>query len=287
MKRQIKPNVLKKNIVSSYSFNIGFPVYGAIELSKIYRAMGVNPKSTDRRIFDLESLSHHCQREVVCLLNMMKIKKGDFLLDVGCGNGAPSRLITKMYGCKIMGIDLVPEQIRKARECHRLEGVSDLIKLKNEDVHNLDFEEALFHKIFHNESICHWHEKKIALKKLYKFLKKGGCMGFHDWLRGDRGSLNDAGGDFSGIYGEKVWFQSTLKENVELLEEAGFTVEYAEDISDVVDRSMRARLKELEISSVYKKVNSDEYFEKTLKYFKAMIWTNYKFLRYGRFLCTK
>lgn len=285
--RQIDIAILRRNIRKSYALNAGFPVYNAVELKKIYTAFGVNPKGIDRRIFNLESLSHHSQREVLKLARMMGITREDFLLDIGCGNGASSRLIAKTYGCKILGVDLLSEQIKKAEECNKFEGVSKFIKLRVCDVHNLDFKKEIFDKIFHNESMCHWHLKKLALKTLYQSLKKGGCMGFHDWLRGNEGDLNDAEGSFKGIYADKVWFQNTLTENVRLLTEIGFIVQIAEDITDSVDRSLRARLKELELSRASEEVISPTYFTKTLRYFRAMIWTNYKFLRYGRFVCVK
>ena len=278
---------IKSNIKESYSYNIGFPVYTAQELKHIYMKFGVDPKGTDRRIFDLESLSHHNQKEVVRLFQVMKIQESDKVLDVGCGNGAPSRLMAKLHGCRITGVDLTPAQIEKAKKCNELEGVDHLIETFVSDVLDLEFEEQSFDKVFHNETMCHWNNKNIALEKLYRFLKKGGTMGFHDWVRGDEGSLNEARGDFPGTYGENVWFQNTLEENLRLLEDAGFKVLHAEDLTDRIDRSLRARLKELEISKVYTQAASEEYRQKSLRYFQIMIETNYKYLRYGRFVCIK
>ncbi|MBI5208231.1 MAG: hypothetical protein HY934_10670 [Candidatus Firestonebacteria bacterium] len=84
-----------ENLLKSFSENIGFPVYTADELQKMYEVFDVDPKSLDRRVFDTESLSHHTQTEVLKLLKMMNISKDDLLLDAGCGNGAPTRLIAK------------------------------------------------------------------------------------------------------------------------------------------------------------------------------------------------
>ncbi len=276
-----------KNIIKSYSENIGFPVYKAEELKRMYEAFGVDPKSTDRRVFDLESMSHHLQSEVIKLIKMMNITKDDLVLDAGCGNGAPTRLIAKVCGCRIIGFDINPNQIKKAEECNRLEGVDHLIELSIKDVHKLDYPEETFDKIFHNETICHWMNKEVALAELYKTLKKGGIMGFHDWANGNKGDLNSAGGGFPGTYAEDVWFQNSIEETKGLLEEAGFTVLHYEDTTDIVDRGLRARLRELQMSRVYLKSTPEEYFYKTNRYFKVMIETHYDYLRYGRFLCIK
>lgn len=275
------------NIIRSFSENIGFPVYTAEELEKMYKSFGVDPKSLDRRVFDTESMSHHLQSEVMKLLKMMKIENKDMILDAGCGNGAPTRLIAKLYGCRITGFDINPNQIRKALDCDRLEGVEHLIKREVKDVHRIDYPENTFDKIFHNETICHWMDKKIALSGLHRVLKKDGLMGFHDWARGDRGDLNEAGGGFPGTYAEGVWFQHTISETKHLLEKSGFSVLHAEDTTDIVDRGLRARLREIRMSSVYTKGSTEEYFHKSLKYFEVMIDTHYEYLRYGRFLCMK
>ncbi len=276
------------NIIKSYSENIGFMVYTAKELQKIYQVLGIDPKSSHRSIFDLESMSHHLQSEVIKLIKMMNISKDDLVLDAGCGNGAPTRLIAKTCGCKIIGVDINPNQIRKAIECDDLEGVNHLIERSIKDVHQLDFPEKIFDKIFHNETMGHWMDKKVALKGLFRVLKKGGVMGFHDWLRGMKGDLNDAGGDFPGTYAEGVFFQHSLDETRQLVEGAGFTVVHCEDTTDTVDRQLRAKLREVQMSKAYYVENGlDEYFYKSIRYCQVMIETHYEYLKYCRFLCVK
>jgi SAM-dependent methyltransferase len=151
----------------------------------------------------------------------------------------------------------------------------------------LDYREESFDKVFHNESMCHWLDKKTALAGLFKTLKKNGIMGLHDWLRGDKGGLNDAGGSFTGTYAEGVWFQHSMKETHALLEEAGFKVLHEIDTTDIVDRGLRARLRELMMSKLYLTSTSEEYLHKSTRYFKVMIETHYDYLRYARFLCVK
>ncbi len=284
----IDEHEITKNIIKSYSENIGFIVYTAEELQKLYGSIGVDPKSTHRSIFDIQSMSHHLQSEVIKLIKMMNITKDDLVLDAGCGNGAPTRLIAKMRGCKLIAFDVNPNQIKKAVDCDHLEGVAHLIERQVKDVHNLDYPENLFDKIFHNETICHWMDKNVALTGLYKILKKGGIMGFHDWVRGNKGDLNIAGNDFKGIYADGIWFQNTIEETKELLELTGFAVLHYEDTTDIVDRGLRAKLRELKISkNFYIKNGFEDYFYKSVNYCQVMIKMHYDFLKYGRFLCIK
>jgi cyclopropane fatty-acyl-phospholipid synthase-like methyltransferase len=129
--------------------------------------------------------------------------------------------------------------------------------------------------------------KEVALSGLYHALKKGGVMGFHDWPRGEKGDLNDAGGDFPGTYAEGIWFQNSIEETKKLLEETGFVVRDCEDLTDRIDRSLRARLRELRMSALFLKGTSEEYFHKTARYFATMIETHYSYLKYARFVCVK
>jgi cyclopropane fatty-acyl-phospholipid synthase-like methyltransferase len=276
------------NIIKSYSENIGFIVYTADELRAIFKALGIDPSSTHRSIFDLESMSHHLQSEVLKLIKLIGITENDLVLDAGCGNGAPTRLIAKTCGCKIIGVDVNPHQISKADECNRLEGVNHLIDLSIKDIHKLDFTKDSFDKIFHNETMCHWANKTIALAGLFNVIKHGGIMGFHDWLRGDKGDLNNAGGNFPGTYADGIWFQHTLEETNILLQEAGFVVLKAQDTTDIVDRGLRAKLREVQMSKdYYLKSGLQEYYGKSIRYCQTMIETHYDFLKYGRFVCIK
>jgi ubiquinone/menaquinone biosynthesis C-methylase UbiE len=279
---------VKDNIIKSYSENIGFIVYTAKELQRLYKALGIDPKSIHRSVFDIESMSHHMQSDVIKLIRMMNIKKTDYMLDAGCGNGAPTRLIAKVCDCKIEGFDINPSQIRKAVDCDLLQGVDHLITREVKDVHGLNYPEEYFDKIFHNETMCHWIDKKTALGGLFRILKKGGTMGFHDWLRGEKGELNNAGGNFPGTYAEQVWFQISIDETRSLLENAGFTMLHCEDTTDIVDRGLRAKMRELEMSKdYYTKIGYGEYFLKSRHYCTTMINTHYDYLKYGRFLCQK
>ncbi len=281
-------NKVARNIIKSYSENIGFMVYTAEELQKLYQTLGIDPKSTNRSIFDLESMSHHLQSEVIKLIKMMNITKDDVVLDAGCGNGAPTRLIAKTCGCKIRGFDINPDQIKKAAACNRFQGVDHLIALSVKDVHEVDYPHCTFDKVFHNETICHWMDKRTALSGLFNVLKKGGIMGFHDWAKGEKGDLNEAGGDFPGTYAESVWFQHSIEETRRLLEEAGFSLLRSEDTTDIVDRGLRAKLRELEMSKdYYIRSGYEEYFLKSVRYCNIMLKTHYDYLKYGRFLCMK
>ena len=129
--------------------------------------------------------------------------------------GRPHGLLQRSVGATSPGSTLIRDQIKKAIDCDALEAVDHLIERAVKDVHDLDFSAEIFDKIFHNETMCHWMDKQAALSGLFRALKKGGLMGFHDWARGEKGDLNDAGGDFPGTYAAGEWFQNSIRKRPE------------------------------------------------------------------------
>lgn len=71
---------------------------------------------------------HYYQQHVIFpkLLAMLNLKKGDSLLDLGCGDGVLSRQI--LSGIEYVGVDLSPSLIKKAQGAKREKGHSFLCK---------------------------------------------------------------------------------------------------------------------------------------------------------------
>lgn len=284
MNPEPRPASARDRILENYTRERGFHIFTAAELEGIYRALEIDPKSSHRLIFETEGLSHHHQAEMLRLFEAAEISARDLVLDAGCGNGGPTRLLAKLKGCRIRAFDLNEVQIARAAECNRLEGVEALIELSVQDVHRLNYPDAMFDRVIHNETSCHWERKGEAFAELRRVLKPGGLMAFHDWSRGDAGGLDDAGGDFPGTYAPGIWFQTAPTETAALLRGAGFEVILSEDTTDAVDAGMRARLKELELSSSCLAWFPEKYYRLSLRYFRTMIATHYTHLRYRRFL---
>ncbi|MDF2796720.1 MAG: cfa 2, partial [Pseudomonas orientalis] len=63
----------------------------------------------------LDKLEHLCRK--------LRLKAGEYLLDVGCGWGGLARFAAREFGAKVMGITLSREQLNLARERVRAEGL--------------------------------------------------------------------------------------------------------------------------------------------------------------------
>lgn len=284
--------VVKKNIIDSFQVDGGFIVYNREMLEKIFKAYGIDPKnSTDRRVFDLEGIVHFFQPGLVELAKKLDVTKNDYVLSLGEGSGAPSRLLVKLYGCKIVGVDVNPAQVQKAREIAVLHGVQDKVKYYEQNVEELSLDKKDFTKAYCNETSCHWQDKEKAFKRINAHLKKGAKIGFNEWIAGDKGTLSDAYRlvpEFTPLYKEGVWFQKDLKEYQRLLEIAGFRIIEMYDCTDKVDVKIRAKLKTTPRDwATYVSVMGEKAMKIGIDYYKGMLLTHYDFLKYGVIIAEK
>jgi ubiquinone/menaquinone biosynthesis C-methylase UbiE len=282
---------VKKNLIESYQTDGGFIVHDLAMLEKIYAFLKIDPKkSLDWRIYDLEGITHFFQRGVLSMFDKLHITKDDQVLSPGEGSGAPSRLLVKKTGCRVVGVDINPEQIKKAREFAVFHGVQDRTQYNEQDVEYLSLEKKDFTKAYCNETCGHWPNKYASFKNLHAHLVKGAMVGFNEWTRGQKASLNEAYDEipeFRPLYKPGIWFQEDLETYKRLLEQTGFKIIEMYDCTDKVDIAMRARLKASLQWERYQQVVGLEARESALNYYSGMLKTHYTFLKYGVIIAQK
>ncbi len=76
------------------------------------------------------------------MLQMAKVKKGDLVYDLGCGDGRMLVLAAQKYGCRGVGYDIDPERIAASEENVARNHVEDLVKIVQADIFTLDLSKA-------------------------------------------------------------------------------------------------------------------------------------------------
>ena len=85
--------------------------------------------------------------------NKLPFKRGDRLLDVGCGLGGPARYFAHRFGAHVTGVDLTPEYIEVAIELSRRTGQSEIttfevgsaLSMRYDDAHFAHIAERVLH----------------------------------------------------------------------------------------------------------------------------------------------
>jgi ubiquinone/menaquinone biosynthesis C-methylase UbiE len=105
------------------------------------------------------------------------------VLDVGCGQGVGMEVLLKQFGAnQVYGIDLDPQQIRRARK--RLAGrYEDRVVLEAGSVTKLPFADEYFDAVFDFGMLHHVVEWQIGVAEIRRVLKQDGLFFFEEVTR--------------------------------------------------------------------------------------------------------
>ncbi|MED1439811.1 methyltransferase domain-containing protein [Aeribacillus composti] len=160
------------------------------------------------------------------LLDLLEPKKGERILDLGCGTGD---LAWKLYelGVDVVGIDKSENMINQAKA--KYPGLSFEVK----DVLNLGYRNE-FDAVFSN-AVLHWIKPpKQALINIYQALKENGRFVAEFGGKGNVKTITDAiRNELNKLGMEELadqfpWYFPSIGEYSSLMEEVGFRVVFAQ-----------------------------------------------------------
>jgi len=124
---------------------------------------------------DYQQFSRYQTEEGIKLIELLNVRNGESILDVGCGNGLLTLKIAKNNPeGSVLGIDSSRDMLKKAVENKKEQDIRN-IKFQLKDALSVDYENR-FDAIFSN-SVLHWiKDHKELLKRFYEALKPGGRM---------------------------------------------------------------------------------------------------------------
>jgi len=76
------------------------------------------------------------------MLELAGVKKSDFLIDLGCGDGRILVTAAQRYGARGLGVDIVEQRLVEANALARKAGVSDKVTFRKEDLFDTDISKA-------------------------------------------------------------------------------------------------------------------------------------------------
>ena len=128
--------------------------------------------------YDTQHTSHGA-----ALINMnrviadrLQLSSSDVVLDAGCGVGGTAIWIAKEYGCRVVGISIVPQHIREARLLAERHGVAHLVTFEVRDYLATGCADSSFDAMYGIESMCYANDKSAFIAEAYRLLKAGGRL---------------------------------------------------------------------------------------------------------------
>ncbi len=108
------------------------------------------------------------------------IKKGDKVLDAGCGYGATARYLARTFECNIIGINISEKELELANQRTREQGLDNLCTFEYGDFHRLGYPDESFDVVWSQEAFLHGEDKRKILEECFRVAKKGGKLVFSD-----------------------------------------------------------------------------------------------------------
>lgn len=119
-------------------------------------------------------------------LNLLALRPGEQVLDVGCGSGAVTRDIARRIapGGRVVGLDASLALVALARELAEAASLRDLIELRVGDVRSLPYPDDSFDAVLAATVLVHVPEGERAIPEMVRVTRPGGRVGVFD-LDGD------------------------------------------------------------------------------------------------------
>jgi precorrin-6B methylase 2 len=76
------------------------------------------------------------------MLEMAKVTKDDFVIDLGSGDGRIPVTAARKYGVRALGVDLNPVRVREANENAKAAGVTDKVEFREQNLFQTDISKA-------------------------------------------------------------------------------------------------------------------------------------------------
>lgn len=152
-------------------------------------------------------------------LAFSEIKEGEVVLDLGSGTGIDILLAAKKVGNsgKVIGIDMTPEMIKRAKENIEKSGFKN-VEVRQGLIENMPIDDNSIDWVISNCVINLSPNKEKVFSEIYRVLKKGGKILISDII-GD--NLPDEIKNIPEIYGSCIGGAISEKEYIKLIEKAG------------------------------------------------------------------
>ncbi|AWP12008.1 putative MORC family CW-type zinc finger protein 4 [Scophthalmus maximus] len=177
-------------------------------------------------------------KEFVDLLNL---KPGQKVLDVGCGIGGGDFYMAKTFGVEVLGLDLSDNMVDIAMERAIAEKLPSVL-FEVADATKRAFSEGSFDVIYSRDTILHIDDKLALFKRFHSWLKPGGKLLISDYCCGEKPWTPV----FEAYVKQRGYVLYTPSQYGKFIQEAGFCNVRAEDRTDQFIQVIKTELQRAE-----------------------------------------
>lgn len=200
----------------------GTGVIGLITGDQLHPPMIDDPVMWQDALLWKHGAAEHVRR----LLERAQINTEDVVLDVGCGVGGATRMLTREFGARGFGVNISETQLHTARKL----GKDEQYVLASAEV--LPFEAGSFFCVATVNMFYHVADKSAALREMYRVTQQGGVLAFDDWVVTDRVEPRDRTQLHQHWNPEPVeWMTDNAL--LDAIQDTGFELEQVDDYSAV------------------------------------------------------
>lgn len=167
---------------------------------------------------DQATLVEASQRLTRKVGDSLGLRKGERVLDIGCGLGTPAIQLASEYGVRVTGINISTRQVAGAKARAMAAGLADQVTILYGDYNSLDFPDGSFDAVVAMEALVYGSDLGHTLGGLHRVLRPGGRLSLTEPTREGLGVV--AATQFAARFQAK-WLLS-VAEWLDPLRDAGF-----------------------------------------------------------------
>jgi len=133
-----------------------------------------------------ENLAESQRRHDREIGEILRLKPGMEVADIGCGVAGPMITIAQATGASITGINFSPLQIARGERFVAKAGLDDTCQFLYANFMDVPLEDETFDAIYSFEAVCHAPNNLLLFQELYRLVKPGGEIAIVDWCFTDK-----------------------------------------------------------------------------------------------------